>query len=425
MIFNFFKGKSEYTKNILTLVTGTGSAQLIPIIISPILTRLYSPEDFGLIALYLSIVSIISIFATGRYEFAVMLPKLNSEVRAIIRLSCFLALIVSLITFLIVVIFNTEISKLLGNEDISVWLYFIPGSVLLTSFYQLVNYTMIREKQFGVLAKNKVIVSTTNASTQLGVGYFFKSHFGLLLGNVLGQLISIFIIIRTTNVSEYFKATKYPLKKVAYKYKKFPQYDVPSVLMNTLANQMPLLVLGKFFSLSVLGLYSFMYKILMMPINLLSNSILDVFKQKATEDFNNNRECKGIYTETFYKLTLLGVIPFSILGMFAPELFSFIFGDEWKTAGEYAQIMSPMLFLKFIVNPLSYTFYIAQKQNVDLIFQILLFILTFFSLSIGVLFDSVDLTLAAFSAASSIIYLIYLGFSYRYSKGLVENAAQT
>ena len=422
MYSNLTKRKSEYTKNILTLMTGTGIAQLIPVLISPILTRLYSPEDFGLIALYLSIVSIVTVFATGRYELAIMLPKTNSEVRAIIKLSCVIIFVVSFTTLLIVMIFNNEIAAMLGNKNISTWLYFIPLSVALTGFYQLVNYILIRDKQFSKLAKNKVVVSAVNAGGQLGVGYFFKTSFGLLLGNISGQLISIFIIIKTTKIKRYFKSTVYPIKGVAYKYKNFPKYDTPSVLMNVLANQMPLLILGKFFGLEILGLYSFMYKILMMPINLLSNTVLDVFKQKASEDFNNSGECTKIYNKTFRKLLLLGCIPFIILGLYAPELFGFVFGSKWQAAGDYAQIMTPMLFLKFIVNPLSYTFYIVQKQNIDLFFQVMLFILTACSLTIGVLFDNINITLICFSGTSSLIYLIYLGLSYRYSKGIANSA---
>jgi O-antigen/teichoic acid export membrane protein len=404
-------------------MTGTGLAQLIPVAAAPILTRLYSPEDFGLIALYLSLVSIITVFATGRYELAIMLPKFKAEVRALVRLSALLICITSVLALLLVLFFNHELSNLLGNNKISAWLYILPVSIFLTGFYQLINYLLIRDKHFKTLAINKVVVSSTNAGTQLGIGYLFKNSFGLLLGNLIGQVISICIIIKTTNIIEYFKTSKYPIRLVALKYRKFPQYDIPSVLMNVLANQMPILVLGKFFGLGILGLYSFMYKILMMPINLLSNTVLDVFKQKASEDFNKLGECEQIFKKTSKQLVLLGCIPFAILGMYAPELFSFVFGEKWKEAGNFAQIMTPMLFLKFVVNPLSYTFYIAQKQQIDVIFQIVLFVLTVCSLTLGVIFNNVQLTLICFSATSSLIYLIYLGLSYRYSKGEVTSVA--
>lgn len=408
--------KSEYKKNILTLMTGTGIAQLIPVAIAPILTRLYSPEDFGLIALYLSLVSIITVFATGRYELAIMLPKFKAEVRALVRLSSVLICIISGLSFLLVVLFNQQLADFLGNDKIAIWLYIVPISVALTSFYQLINYLLIREKEFNTLAINKVVISSTNAGAQLGVGVLFKTPLGLLLGSLLGQVASLGMIFKTTNVIDYFKASRYPYRLVAFKYRKFPQYDIPSVLMNVMANQLPLLILGKFFGLGVLGLYSFMYKILMMPINLLSNTILDVFKQKASEDYNQQGNCKNIFNKTLRQLIILGCVPFIVLGVFAPELFSFAFGEKWQVAGEYAQIMTPMLFLKFIVNPLSYTFYIAQKQQIDVLFQVLLFALTACSLIIGVIFDDVELTLMCFSISSSFIYLIYLCLSYNYSK---------
>ena len=116
----------SFARNVLTLMTGTTIAQAIPIAISPILTRIYTPEDFGVFALYMSIASIIAVLATGRYELAIMLPKKDEDAVNIVALSIIIAFFVSLISFLIVFIFNTQITNLLGNPEISNWLYFIP-----------------------------------------------------------------------------------------------------------------------------------------------------------------------------------------------------------------------------------------------------------------------------------------------------------
>ena len=160
-----------------------------------------------------------------------------------------------------------------------------------------------------------------------------------------------------------------------------------------------------------------MYKVLMIPINLLSNTISDVFKQKATKDYNRLGNCMDIFISTFKKLILIGIIPFSLLGVFAPDIFSFIFGEKWKIAGEFAQIMTPMLFLKFVINPLSYTFYIAQKQHLDLIGQVVLFLFVSISIFIGLEFNNAEILLISFSISYSIMYILYLSFSYKYSKG--------
>ena len=190
------KPKSEFSRNVLTLMTGTTIAQAVPIAISPILTRIYTPEDFGVFALYMAIAAIISIIATGRYEMAIMLPKEDEDVNSIVKLILILLSSISVFVFLIVFLFNQEITNLFENKEISNWLYFLPLSIVLTGIYQVFNYLLIREKSFKRLAKNKVIVSTSNASTQLAIGLGSASSFGLLFGNLTGYIVSIFFIIK-------------------------------------------------------------------------------------------------------------------------------------------------------------------------------------------------------------------------------------
>ncbi len=415
-MFNKLKLKSEFSRNVLTLMTGTTIAQAIPIAISPILTRIYTPEDFGVFALYMSIASILSVIATGRYEMAIMLPKEDEDVKSLVKLILILLGFVSFLSFIVVFLFNEQITNLFDNKDISNWLYFLPVSIFLVGIYQVYNYLLIREKNFKRLAKNKVIFSTTNGTTQLTIGLFLQNSFGLLIGNLLGYIVSIYFIVKSKVINKYFQFKNLPIENVAKEYQNFPKYDVPSVLVNVMANQLPLLALGKYFGLGVLGFYSLMYKVLMMPVSLLSNTVLDVFKQRATEDYNKYGNCKDIFIKTFKKLVLLGLIPFTILGIFAPELFSFVFGENWKVAGEFAQIMTPMLFLKFIINPLSYTFYIVQKQQMNFLGQIFLLLATIMALYFGIQSNNEHTILLYYTIVVSIYQLLYLYLSYSYSK---------
>lgn len=412
-----FKAKSEFSRNVLTLMTGTTIAQAIPIAISPILTRIYTPEDFGVFALYMAIVSIVAVIATGRYEMAIMLPKEDEDVKSIVKLIMILLLTVTFVTFLIIFFFNENITDAFENQEISSWLYFLPVSIFLVGLYQVYNYLLIREKNFKRLSTNKVIVSTTNAATQLSYGFAISNGFGLLFGNIISYIVSIYFIIKSKVVNKYFHFKDNSIKEVAKEYQNFPRYDVPSVLVNVVANQLPLLALGKFFGLGVVGFYSLMYKVLMMPISLLSSTVLDVFKQRATEDYNKYGNCKDIYIKTFKSLVLLGIVPFSILGIFAPEIFAFVFGESWKVAGEFAQIMTPIFFLNFIVNPLSYTFFIAQKQKLNLIGQFILLILTIISIYIGLQFNDEYITVITFAISYSFVYVFYLVISFKFSLG--------
>ena len=142
---------NEFNRNVVTVMTGTTIAQAIPIAIMPILTRLYTPEEFGIFALYVAIASIFGVIATARYELAIMLPKKDSEAANLFNLSIIITFIISLFTLLFVLIFHQPLINLIGNPEIGKWLYFIPLTVLFTGLYQTLNYWSSRKKNFLIL----------------------------------------------------------------------------------------------------------------------------------------------------------------------------------------------------------------------------------------------------------------------------------
>ena len=179
--------ESEFVRNVLTLMTGTTIAQAIPIAISPILTRIYTPDDFGIFALYMSIAGIISVIATGRYELAIMLPKDDKDAINIGVLSIIIAFFISLIVFLIVLIFNQEITNLLNNPKISNWLYFIPLSILLTGIFQSYNYWTNRKKGYKKLSITNITQTSTTAGSNIAMGFAKFGSSGLIIGTLIGQ----------------------------------------------------------------------------------------------------------------------------------------------------------------------------------------------------------------------------------------------
>ena len=413
--------KSEFSKNILTILTGSSIAQLIPLLVSPLLTRIYSPEDFGIFALYLSVLMIISSVATGRYEMAIMLAKDDEEVAAIVRVIILIMFSFSTVVLLIVFLCSHTISIQLGNEKLESWLYFMPLSIISVGTYQTLNYLLIRYKYFKTVSTNKVFATTTNSSFQVYIGFVFETAFGFLIGRLFANAIAIILIIKEQTIRNIlFKRGSLNLSEVLIKHKNFPLYDVPSTLVNTCSSQIPLIIISKYFSLQMLGIYSLMNKVVLMPIAIISKSVQDVFKQKASEEYNNSGNCLLLYKLTLKKLVLLGILPFSTLAMFGPELFSFVFGEKWRVAGTFSQILAPLMFLKFIVSPLSYTFYIAQKQKIDLIGQVFIFVLTIGSMVIGVYYNSIYVALSYYCIFVSLMYTIYLGLSYQYSKGTLH-----
>jgi O-antigen/teichoic acid export membrane protein len=407
---------SNFNKNVYKLILGTSLAQAIPIVISPVLTRLYTPDEFGVFALYVSLSTIISVIVTGRYELAIILPRSDKDARNLLALAVGLSFFLSTFLYIIIYLFNNEISLLLGNSDIQYWLYFLPLTVLFTGCYQSIYYWVNRQKQYGSLSVAKVVNTSSAGTTNLVAGFMGAGPSGLILGNVIGQLFALSFLSRDlfkgkTEYRDHLSFMRMSL--LARRYKDFPKFDILASLMNALAHQTTIIFFGSFYSVALAGQYFLTQRVLGMPIMLVAASISDVFREEAARDFMETGSAKVIFVRTFIKLILLSFLPAVTLLMYAQDLFVFAFGEDWRIAGEYAQVLSPMLFLKFVVSPLSFMFFIAGKQNFNLIGNSILLFATFMSFYLT---ESIIDTITFLSCAYSVVYLLYLIVSARLAK---------
>lgn len=410
-----FKPKTEFSKNVLTLMTGTTIAQAIPIAISPILTRIYTPEEFGIFALYIAIASILAVIATGRYEMAIILPKKDVDSINIVILSIMISFIVSFICFLIVFIFNSQITELLRNPEISNWLYFIPLTVLLTGVYQSFNYWLNRKKEYKRLAVSRVAQSSSTAGLNLGMGFAGLGSSGLVIGQVLGQSFATIILGKIFYENEkqkflYIKRLK--LLAMLKRYIKFPKYDILSSALNVSSHKLTHVMINVLYGSAIGGYFYLMQRIVSLPLTFISSAIADVFRQSATDAFHKKMNCKQIYLATFKKLFILSLLPALVLYFYSIELFVFIFGEQWKIAGEYAEIFAPVLMIQFISSPLSIVFYIVEKQHINLLLQFFLLIFILFSLFIS---NNATDAVIYLSITMGLYYLIQLILSSYYA----------
>lgn len=407
-MFSRFKLKSEFNRNVATLMTGTTIAQAIPIAISPILTRIYTPEDFGVFALYMSIVTILSVIATARYELAILLPKRDDDAIAIMVLSTVITLFVSLLTLLLLSIFNAEITSLLGNEQISPWLYLISLSILLTGLYRNLTFWHNRKKYYRVIAKNRVMQSGTTSATNLGFGFGAFGGIGLILGTVIGQIISTTLLFKSMwreNRETLFKIKKIKIFALAKRFKNFPKFDIIASLSSISAQQVIHILFNILYGATVAGYYYLTQRILGLPITFISSAILDVFKEVASKDYKKYGNAKKIYISTFKKLFLLGFVPSLLIYIFATDIFGFVFGESWRVSGEYAEILAPMLFLRFVSSPLSFMLYIGEKQLLNLYTQFALFLMVLFSFYLS---ETTKESVYLIAISYSIFYLVHI-----------------
>jgi len=367
--------KSEYSKNVLTLMTGTTIAQAIPIAVTPILTRIYSPNDFGVFALFLAITAIAGAVSNAQYEQAIVLPVKDEDSFNLVALGITITLSFSLFLLIIVLLFKDQISVLFGNSQIAPFLFLVPLSTLLVGIYNSLNLFNIRKKQFKNIAISQVTRSSSLGVSQVLIGLISFGPVGL----VVGQLISYFsgnVILFKTLKSDYKKnyISVEKIKQQAIIYKKFPIYSLPSILLNSINLNVVNFLISSIFSITTLGFYSLTQRIIGIPARVIGNSFSQVYLQKASESLKKTGSTKEVFKKTFLKLTYLSIPIFTILFFIVEPLFAFVFGEEWRISGTYAKILIPLAAVRFVSSTLSNTLVIHQKQQYGLLIN--LFLLT-------------------------------------------------
>lgn len=409
------RNKSEFTKNILTLMTGTAIAQAIPIAISPILTRIYAPEDFGVFALFVAIISILGNIANAKYELAIMLPKKDEDAINIFALGFIITCMITFASLILVIVFNEYFTNFLGNEAIRIWLYFVPIALFFTGMFNILNYFNNRRKNYKDLRNAIILKSIVLSIVQIIVGFVKSGASGLISGQILSNMFANMKLARNILKDKILvsKIRKEKIIALAKRYKNFPKYNLPSSFADTFSQQLPFFFITKFFSLSINGYFSFAQKIISLPSSFIAKSISQVFFQKISE--NRNRRIRNLYIlkKTIIKLFII-ILPIStILFLFAPTIFTVAFGKEWIKAGEIAKYLSVSLIIIFISSTLSVTLIVYEKLKILAIWQyfyllsiIMLFIICYY---FKFIFEDFLLLLIILE---SILYSIYLYLIY-------------
>jgi O-antigen/teichoic acid export membrane protein len=410
---------SPFLRNVFTLITGTAFAQFIPIALSPVLTRVYSPEDFGVLAIYMSATMVLSTASTARYEQAVVLPDDDNDSLSIVLLCVGIALLFSLSLWLILFICSDQIEEWVKIDHLNLYLKLLPFSVLLLATYQSLYYWFNREKLYKAITFNKVALAISMVTAQLALCKVSK--IGLVVGYVFGQMIALgwasvqlYLALRSNTAT--IDISRLRVISQAKRYIKFPKFLLFGHVMNSLSGNMPIILLSGLYGASFSGYYSLPFRVLTLPMSLIGSSIGDVFRQVASKQYSSEGQCLELFLKTFKSLFLIGFLPFTTLFIASPSLFPFFFGPGWVKAGKYAYLLTPMLFFQFITTPLCSMFIIAEKQELDLIWQIFRMILSVGSIYCGyIIYSSDEASILLFSAGLSILYLAGGLMSYSFS----------
>lgn len=380
-ILNRFKVRDETTRNVLVLITGTTIAQVIPLAISPILTRIYMPEDFGLFALYLAISGVITVAATGRYEMAIILPKENSMAVHLILLSLLILIFVVSGSFLC-----TALGYLIYAYN-PIYLT-IPLVVAFTGLNNVLDRYYNRLRNYKMMSTQRIAKTSSESVVNVFCGTILSLKQGLIIGSIIGFASSFLLMLvkNYTALKEGIqKSSKKEIVVASRTYKNFPLYNMPHAILNTFAGSIFIFLIPIFYGNDTLGFYAFGLKVVQAPLGLVSMSVNNVLSQKMAELHSHKQDLRPIFWKTLKKLVLISIatLPFTL---FADKIFTLVFGDKWREAGEYIQILAIWILLSFIVSCFASIPPIFNRQRKALILEIIYSLAKILPFAVGAYF---------------------------------------
>lgn len=396
---------NKFAFGVSVLVSGTAGAQLIALFAAPILTRLYSPDEFGVLAVYVSVISLLTVIASLKYENAIPLPKKHSEAVSLTYLSTLLVVITTFFTALIFLLGGEPLVNAIGTPELSGLTWLIPIGVLMAGLFQVANYRAVRAHSFGILAKARV--QQQLSTTVIQISSFKLNSLGLLIGQAVGQGFGTVSIYRKLVAKDRWRLRQAKhLINVAKRYRHFPLYSTSAGLLNAAGSNVPPILFATIFGSSAAGVYALANKIVALPMNVVGKAVSQVFLSNAVVDYRRGTLAPLVISAQRALIKVI-LVPSLFLVLFSIPVFPIVFGQEWKEAGEVASWLGLWMLVAFSTSPLSSLFAVIEKQRRGLIMQGLLFLLRVIGIGVGLYYSSFMVAVAWFSILSIIGYLLY------------------
>lgn len=380
--------------------------------LTPIITRVYTPEDYGLFTFYLAIASTIAVISTGRYAMAIVLPKKDKDAFSLALVSVIIAVVVTLVSLVGLNLFFNYSNGIIRIE----WLYLIPLFILFSGIVETFKLLSNRFKHYRELSNAALIQSVSSNGISLISGLAGINYIGLILGQLLSLFFTICYLINVNlkSIKTKVNHTWEDVKSIAKTYKDMPLYNSLHALMDMVMVNGTILLLSLFFGPTVVGLYGFTIRLLKAPISLVGQAVSKVYMQKASSLSNDNMSIKPLFLKIITRLLLVSLPFFTVLFFWGEVIFGYVFGSSWSTAGLYAQILTPWLFFNFIAAPLAQTFVILGKQRQAFYFSVVQSLLFLTGVLVGgyILKDPV-LTMVIISSIGSLTTIYFIVWLYK------------
>lgn len=341
------------------------------IAISPILTRLYSPADFTMLAIVTAISSTLGGIATLAWEAAMVIPKGDMEARALAWLGLLSTLITSLGVALLFWVFQDILVRVFALDSLAHYWWIIPITVFSIGLYKVASSWFVRLQRFGQIAWRNGSQGIAQAGFNLGLGLAGIAPLGLIGGLAAGRGIALFGMVGASSAFSRPVPSAAFIRQVARRYRRFPLVTSWSNAANTLGLQLPILLLAAFYNAIEVGLVSLAIRVLASPVGILADALRQYYEGRFGELLREGApNLKRIFLLTTSRLAMLGLLPTVVIMVFGPWIFSFVFGSAWVVAGEYARILVLAYYLQLVVSPVSASLTILEHQRQQLMWDV-------------------------------------------------------
>lgn len=350
-----------------TLLVGASSARAVGLIAVPVLTRIYSPEDYGILSIYSSLVLIIAPFLTLRYVQAIPLTRQEGSAFNLMVLSFACAIVMSAIACIVLWLGQSMIFNLISMEQLRAWWWLVLVGAIGMAFYEMMSMWATRARAYRAIAKTQFSQSCLGEATKVLLGVIGVTPLGLLLGqaaSLSGGSIALYLKFKEDFGRHVRKVTFTRVLAMAQHFRSYPIYRLPSQILLVISMQGPLILSSVYFSVDVVGQLGLALMVLSLPANLLGESVSRAFYAEAAKVGRRNpKRIKKMTFTTMAHLAIIGIVPTVLLILSGEAIFMLAFGAEWSKAGAFASCLSVYLLFQFIQKPVSYLMYIFDAQQ--------------------------------------------------------------
>jgi O-antigen/teichoic acid export membrane protein len=414
--------RAGYVRHVVTLAGGAALAQVVPLLAAPVLTRMYTPADFGVLSMYVAWLSALAVLSTARYEMAIVLPELRRSAINLLALSLLIAAALSLLTGLLLWPAPHFWASLLHEPEVEPWLVLLPFSLFAAGAMQAWTNWNIRNERFRANASGRLAQAMAIVAVQLGFGWFHAGlgEAGLILGQFAGQLAS-WLAQAWRDVRERFgwrrEVSREEMRQLAREYVEFPRVNAPHALAGAVQDTLTVTVLLALAGTATVGHYGLMMRVLKLPAALVGQAVAQV----AYRDLAAARQRGEPLAPRLRKLLLLLLalaLPAALVVLLGGEtLFTLVFGKAWREAGRYAEALAPYMLFHFIASPLGMVPLVINRQRTAFVLMIVSNLLFLAALAGGLmLWHKVTCAFWLVSLAMAGFFSLYFVWLFRASR---------